>query len=441
MELAKLYENLSLAEEDGALHECSEEVKIDGEKDVDRCLVGKVLSGKKVNREAFKGLIEQIWNPYGNVEVDLIVLEIPEGPGNISHLKFNKADFWIQIHEIPIMCMNRRIAKWLAEQIGEVVEIPSESRECWGRFLRVKVRIDISKPLKRWLRLKLGKDDEVTVVSLKYERVPEFCFACGRLGHGIKECLDEKAMKDALDGSIIKYGSWLKAPISDKPKNRGGMFGNASSSKRSKSREISQEIEGDGSVSLRSGSRSSQIEVSEASAAATQLMVKDKSKINLAVTEGVGPSGLLDVCTDRLGPEVGVSPTDLGRPTNGLSIKPQPVTNETVNPNQIKSKGAAHTSNLPNTKTEAPPVQPMDTDTPISMSSPPVKTTKNGRELPCGDPPKEIRLLFQPVRLVSFLVELKAQGKFRLLLRLFLANSVMRQPSGQWRMDKLARGK
>ncbi|TXG63781.1 hypothetical protein EZV62_010775 [Acer yangbiense] len=149
LEIAKLYENLSLAKEDGAVLEMSEETSIDGVKDVDRCLVGKVLSYKKVNREAFKGLIEQIWSMFGHVEVEsvrdnlfmfyfknredrnrvlqrgpwhfgnsLIVLEKSTREGNVSKLGFNRAEFWVQIHDIPIFCMNRRTAKWLVEQIG-----------------------------------------------------------------------------------------------------------------------------------------------------------------------------------------------------------------------------------------------------------------------------------------------------------------------------------
>ncbi|KAK2657778.1 hypothetical protein Ddye_010830 [Dipteronia dyeriana] len=62
----------------------------------------------------------------------LIVLEKPEGSSDVSKLGFIKVEFWVQIHNIPIMCMNQRTAKWLAEQVGGVIEIPSESRECWG---------------------------------------------------------------------------------------------------------------------------------------------------------------------------------------------------------------------------------------------------------------------------------------------------------------------
>ncbi|TXG71930.1 hypothetical protein EZV62_000509 [Acer yangbiense] len=203
----------------------SEETSIDRVKDVNRCLVGKVISYKKVNIEAFKGLIEQIWSPFGQVEVEsvgdnlfifyfnngedrnrvlqrgpwhfgnsLIVLEKSTEEGNVSKLGFNCTDFWVQIHDILILCMNRRTAKWLAEQIGEVVEIPSESREC--------------------------QTDEVTLVSLKYEKLPDFCYACGRIGHGMKECLDEEARKMALEGPLTRFGSWLKATAPNKSKPR-----------------------------------------------------------------------------------------------------------------------------------------------------------------------------------------------------------------------------
>ncbi|TXG70055.1 hypothetical protein EZV62_004990 [Acer yangbiense] len=196
VELTGLYENLSLAEEDGAALEASEEVQQEGAVDVDRSLVGRVLSGKRERNRFWQ---RSPWH-FGK---SLIVLEKPVGSRDVSKLGFNRAEFWVQIHDIPIMCMNRRMARWLAEQICVVVEIPSDSRECWGKFIRVKVQIDISKLLKRWLRLKLGKEDDIVVIRLKYERLSDFCFACGQIGHMVKECLDEEAKKGALDGSSM----------------------------------------------------------------------------------------------------------------------------------------------------------------------------------------------------------------------------------------------
>ncbi|TXG50966.1 hypothetical protein EZV62_023490 [Acer yangbiense] len=107
-EIVKLYENLSLADEDGAIHEMSEEDLQEGEVEVDLCLVGKILYEK------------------------------PKGMGNISHMRFNKVELWIQIHDVPIICMNRRTSKWMAEQIGRVIDIPTESKDCWGKFMKVE---------------------------------------------------------------------------------------------------------------------------------------------------------------------------------------------------------------------------------------------------------------------------------------------------------------
>ncbi|TXG48504.1 hypothetical protein EZV62_024379 [Acer yangbiense] len=265
-ELAKLCENLSLTDEDSEIHQVFGGIENEGVKDVHHCLVGKVLSSRRVNREAFKTIIEQIWSPFGTVDIEavgkntflfyfanpedrnriwrrgpwhfdrhLLALEKLEGTGNISQLSFSKAEFWVQIHDIPIMCMNRCMAKWLAAQIGDIIEIPSKSRECWGKFLRVKVLIDISRPLKRWLRLKLDQSDNIVMVNLKYERLPEFCYACGRLGHSIGDCNDVEAKKAAVEGPITKFGSWMRASLQDKIQVKASSMSSGGSSDKERS--------------------------------------------------------------------------------------------------------------------------------------------------------------------------------------------------------------
>ncbi|KAL5823721.1 hypothetical protein ACOSQ4_021621 [Xanthoceras sorbifolium] len=185
-------------------------------------------------------VIENLWNPIGRVEVEavgenlfvfhfrcveerplvwargpwyfngsLIILEKPSGPGDLSRMEFRFVDFWVQIYNIPIMCMNKRFAKLLAERIGMIVEIPAKPKDCRGKFLKVRVGIDVMKPLKRGLKVKL--EDLLVAAPIKYERLLEFCFACGLLGHALRDCDDETAMREALDGSSTKFGSWLRA--------------------------------------------------------------------------------------------------------------------------------------------------------------------------------------------------------------------------------------
>ncbi|TXG69365.1 hypothetical protein EZV62_004300 [Acer yangbiense] len=147
----------------------------------------------------------------------LIVLEKSKGTGDISKLPFCSVDFWVQIHNLPLMCMNRRMAKYLAEQIGLVVELPADSRECWGRFIRVKVRIDITKPLKRCVRLTVDNTEEVITAILLYERLLEFCYACGIIGHGLRDRPDDEARLGALEEETTKYGI---APTPNPSKNQ-----------------------------------------------------------------------------------------------------------------------------------------------------------------------------------------------------------------------------
>ncbi|KAK3218281.1 hypothetical protein Dsin_012251 [Dipteronia sinensis] len=192
-----------------------------------------------------------------------------------------------------------KITPLCSTSLTEKIEIGSSSkgRGISGKYMRVNVQIDISKPLKWWLRFKLGKSDEVTTVGLKFEMLPEFCYACGRIGLGIKECLNEDAIKAALEVVPTKFGSWLKAHTVDKSNFRTISQATRSSLEMGKSHEASCEAEGDGSFALKSGSLASNNSKSPSLTAVKKKTEVEKHQETLTPV-GLGPSHADEICID-----------------------------------------------------------------------------------------------------------------------------------------------
>ncbi|TXG72251.1 hypothetical protein EZV62_000830 [Acer yangbiense] len=259
---------MSLADEDEAILEMTEESRMDGIDDVDRCLVGNVLSGKKVNREAFKGLMEQIWSPFRHVEIELV-------GDNIFMFYFtNKEDRNRVWQRGPWHFGNSLIA--LEKLNGKMV----------SRIVG-------------WLKLKPGTSEEIIMVGLKYERLPDFCYACGRIGHGIKEYMDEVARKAALDGTPTKFGSWLKASTSKKKKPRFNSQGCGGSSDRSRSLDAPRNTTGDGSVSVRPESLTSHGDRIISMTVVVKSLTKEIQLETLISDRGSGPLIADDMCMDE----------------------------------------------------------------------------------------------------------------------------------------------
>ncbi|CAN1853534.1 hypothetical protein LINPERHAP1_LOCUS41055 [Linum perenne] len=90
----------------------------------------------------------------------LLVLHTLKPGENPQSAPLYTADFWIHICGLT------------PELYSEIVGRP---------FMRIRVRLDIRKSLKR--EKPLRKSGKEIVVSFQYERLPNFCYICGRMGH------------------------------------------------------------------------------------------------------------------------------------------------------------------------------------------------------------------------------------------------------------------
>ena len=87
----------------------------------------------------------------------------------------------------------------------------------------MRVVIDISKPLKKGSKIEiLGGGNELAI--FKYEKLPDFCYICGRLDHQEIECEDALHMK--IVGGKVKreYEPWMSTESADfLLQNKGGV--------------------------------------------------------------------------------------------------------------------------------------------------------------------------------------------------------------------------
>lgn len=188
------------------------EVQVDGR--VYLCLIGKFLSGKTLNFMAMKSRLSAVWRPVRGVYIKsytsnlflfqffhskdlkrvliggpwffdncpLIYKRLQDGdiPTSVQLFHLN---IWVRLFDIPVGYVKEAVAKLLGDYIGSFLEYDAKNaKDVWNNYMRVRVQIDIRKPLKKHKVIK-KRDGSTSKVRFVYERLPSFCFVCGILGH------------------------------------------------------------------------------------------------------------------------------------------------------------------------------------------------------------------------------------------------------------------
>ena len=103
--------------------------------------------------------------------------------------------------------MTEEVGKDLGSKLGKYID---SDRCSWlseqAKFMRIRVDIPIDKPLRRGGNV-VNSDGDKFWVTFKYERLPNFCFLCGILGHDKKHC---SGFQGKAEGHR-QYGDWLRA--------------------------------------------------------------------------------------------------------------------------------------------------------------------------------------------------------------------------------------
>lgn len=106
--------------------------------------------------------------------------------------------------------------------MGKVEEVDTDrAGDCMGQVIRLRVSMKITQPLKKILFIE-SEDGKKIPVAVEYEKLPDFCYCCGCIGHSYTECgKDEGQPKnDLAHGPRLKAVSWAEKTRQYRAKDR-----------------------------------------------------------------------------------------------------------------------------------------------------------------------------------------------------------------------------
>lgn len=204
-------------------------------------LIGQVVSDKIVNFRTIKAILSNVWDFGSQITITSIdrnkfscTFEILENINRVltacpwsikghiilrqklspelsmNELSFRFSPFWIQIHNIPLNRMNRENAEQFGNFIGTFLQVDKGTMEKKLRgYLRIQVKLDVTQSLKTDIFIK-NEDESFRWLAFKYERLSDFCFNCGKLGHVSTSCSSSKVQTDGVLHPKYAFGPWLK---------------------------------------------------------------------------------------------------------------------------------------------------------------------------------------------------------------------------------------
>jgi hypothetical protein len=205
VDLTNMWQNLKLSEE--------EDIDVVIRKHViegvvargNACLIGKLISDCVIGKDTLGSTLVRGWKPKGSIsfrvlgknlflvdyeyysdkarvlkgrpwvyEGSLFSIEDFDGATPPSKIPFEKAAFWVRMFNMMLACMGRDVGYQIGSTMGVVEEVETDAEGIgWGTYLRLKVKIDLTKPILRGRHIKLlGK--KVSVGEFSIQKAPTF---------------------------------------------------------------------------------------------------------------------------------------------------------------------------------------------------------------------------------------------------------------------------
>jgi hypothetical protein len=239
-DLSRMWDSFSLRDDEDAEMEIQQQDWEVGTIRGRSCLVGKLIADRMVSKEVIRSTIQRgeklektpTFKVMGDnlflvelesekdkrrilegrpwsVEGHMFAIEDYDGLSSPSSYLFEKVAFWVRIYNLPLACMSLIIGNQIGSSMGQVLKVDVDDGGMgWGECLRVKVLLDLKKPLSRGRKLKINGSP--ILIHFQYEKLPKFCFQCGAIMHGGTGCPERHDVR--AQNATTQYGPWLRAP-------------------------------------------------------------------------------------------------------------------------------------------------------------------------------------------------------------------------------------
>lgn len=163
-----------------------------------------------------KALEERPW-VFSN---ELLVMVDLDDSKAIDEIEFHFIPIWIRVSKLPIGMMTSDIGEAIGNEVGSFLETDVEDGKVKvGSFLRIKVKLDIRKPLMRGVTVTVGREGVEKWCPLSYEYLPDFCYVCGLIGHTDRSCsIKLKKGEERRFGGFLR---WLPPKFQGEQDGRG----------------------------------------------------------------------------------------------------------------------------------------------------------------------------------------------------------------------------
>ncbi|OMO70912.1 reverse transcriptase [Corchorus capsularis] len=200
-------------------------------------VLGKLFSKRTPHLEGFRAAMFQAWKPNMGMRVrevgeksflfefedgvdrdrvlvtqpwkfqrSLLLLTEFDGLDQPEDIVFDVSPIWVRVFGLPPGYMTDMIGLAIGESLGRVQDVDMDD----GRYIRLRVDLDIYKPLQKGTTVTTPEGEEKEN-KFRYKKTPDLCFVCGFLTHQEPDCPMAFEQIRRHRFSVKKYTTDIKA--------------------------------------------------------------------------------------------------------------------------------------------------------------------------------------------------------------------------------------